>query len=126
LGHGGVTARPVCGPPGFPRSALSLKALRCLKTSVGASLLRPGSHPTTPQCSADSTGKVLNVVVTRWGIYPFTIDIKYHLHALLEEIIQSFLNAAIYTEASVLELILCFFAEKKSKYLTHRSILRQQ
>jgi hypothetical protein len=38
LGRGGVTARPVCGPPGFPQSALSLKALRCLKTSIGASL----------------------------------------------------------------------------------------
>jgi hypothetical protein len=38
LGRGGVTARPVCGPPGFPRSALSFTALRYLKTSVGASL----------------------------------------------------------------------------------------
>jgi hypothetical protein len=38
LGRGGVAARPGCGPPGFPQSALSLKTLRCLKTSVGASL----------------------------------------------------------------------------------------
>jgi hypothetical protein len=69
LGRGGVTARPVCGPPGFPRSALSLKARCCLKTSVGASLLRPGSHPTTPQCSVDSNRKVPNLVVTgRMGL----------------------------------------------------------
>jgi hypothetical protein len=38
LGFCGVGARPDCGPPGFPRSALSLKAPCCLKTSVGASL----------------------------------------------------------------------------------------
>jgi hypothetical protein len=81
LGRGGVLARPVCGPPDFPRSALSLKALRCLKTSVGASLLRPGKHPTTPQRSADSKKKVHNIVVTRWGMYPLMIDIKSHLRA---------------------------------------------
>jgi hypothetical protein len=43
---------PGRGPPGYPQSALSLKALCCLKTSVGAGLLRPGMpYPTTHRYS---------------------------------------------------------------------------